>query len=106
MGSWVPKTRVPSGISIIRATGLEPLDDGDVGLAAALAHRLQAVAAAGALELVQQRGHEPGAGRAERVAETDRTAVHVDLVEIGLRLSLPREQHGCERLVELDEVDL
>src|ERR1700686_1885762 len=36
----------------------EALDDGGVGLPAALAHRLQAVAAAGAFELVEERGHE------------------------------------------------
>ena len=57
----------------------EALDDGGVGHAAALAHRLQAVAAAGALELVEQRGHQPGAGAAERVAEGDGAAVDVDL---------------------------
>src|SRR5688572_19940328 len=39
---------------------LEPLDDRDVGLPAALAHGLEAVAAAGALELVEQGGHETG----------------------------------------------
>ena len=38
---------------------VEPLDDGGVGHAAALAHREQAVAAAGALELVEQRGQQP-----------------------------------------------
>ena len=60
---------------------------GHVGLPAAFAHGLQPVAAAGALELVEQRGHQPGTGGAERVAERDRTAVDVDLlaVEVGLR---------------------
>ena len=57
----------------------EALDDRGVGHAAALAHGLQAVAAAGALELVEQRGHEPGARAAERVAEGDGAAVDVDL---------------------------
>src|SRR6202046_5406221 len=36
----------------------EALDDRGVGLAAALAHRLQAVPAADALELMQQLGHQ------------------------------------------------
>src|SRR5258708_26951488 len=45
----------------------EPLDDRDVGLAAALAHCLEAVAAAGALQLVEESGHELDAGRAQRV---------------------------------------
>ena len=36
----------------------QALDDGGVGHAAALTHRLQAVAAAGALKFIQERGHE------------------------------------------------
>ena len=68
----------------------EALDDRDVGLAAALAHRLQAVAAAGALELVEQRRHEPGAGRADRVAERDATAVDVDLLQRARRAPATR----------------
>src|SRR5262245_60364526 len=47
----------------------EPLDDRHVGLAAALAHGLQPIAATGPLELVEQGGHDPGAGGADRVAE-------------------------------------
>ena len=57
---------------------LQPLDDRGVGQAAAFAHRLQAVAAARALELVEQRGQQPGARSAERVTEGDRPAVDVD----------------------------
>src|SRR5437763_2548383 len=47
------------------------LDNGAVRHPAALAHRLQAVAAAGALQLVQQRGHDAGAAGSEWVAERD-----------------------------------
>ena len=57
----------------------EPLDDGDVGLTAAFAHGLQAVALARALELMEHRGHQAGAGRAEGVAKRDGAAVHVGL---------------------------
>ena len=74
-----------------RRCDTQPLDDGGVGHAAALAHRLQAVAAAGALELVEQRGHELGAGAAERVTEGDRAAVDVHLAHVGVVLLLPRE---------------
>src|SRR4051794_39609790 len=72
-------------------TVLQALDDRGVGHAAALAHRLQAVTAAGALELVEQRRHEAGAGAAERVAERDGAAVHVDLAHVGVVLLLPRQ---------------
>ena len=67
---------------------------------------LQAVAAAGALELVDQRGHEAGAGAAERMAEGDGATVDVDLVHVRVVLLLPRQHHGGERLVDLDEVHL
>src|SRR5947209_7187462 len=61
---------------------LQALDDGDVGLAAAFAHGLEAVTPAGALELVEQRGHEAGTSGTERVTEGDGAAVHVDLAEV------------------------
>src|SRR5512132_4070057 len=52
--------RSPAHTSIGPVTGRpyrsEALEDRHVGLAAALAHRLEAVAAAGALQLGQQRG--------------------------------------------------
>src|SRR5579862_302947 len=84
----------------------QPLDDGDVRLSAALAHGLQTVACAAPLELVQQRRHEARAGRAERVAEGDAAAVHVDAREVRVELALPGEHHGGERLVDLDQVDV
>src|SRR5262245_49047192 len=46
---------------VLRPGSAEALDDGGVGHAAALAHGLQSVTAAGALELVEQRGQELGA---------------------------------------------
>ena len=74
---------------------------------AALAHRLEAVAAAGALELAEQRGHEPAPRAAERVAERDRAAVHVDPARGrgGARCAHASTTRR-ERLVDLDEVDV
>src|SRR5690606_486948 len=69
-----------------QSRGSEAFDDGDVGLASALAHGLEPVAAAGALQLVQQGRHEAGAGRAEGVAEGDRAAVRVGLRGVGTGL--------------------
>src|SRR5688500_15958623 len=67
----------------------QALDDRRVGHAAALAHGLQAPAAAGALELVEQCGHELGAGAAERVTEGDGAAVRVHLAHVRVVLLLP-----------------
>ena len=61
-----------------------------LAMPAALAHHLQAVAAAGALEFVEQRRHQLGARAAERVAEGDGATVDVHLVHVGAGLLLPR----------------
>ena len=84
----------------------ESLDDRDVRLAAALAHGLQPVAAAGALELVEQGRHQPGSGRADRVPESDRAAVDVDPLVRGAGLLHPGQHDRRERLVALEQVDV
>src|SRR5512134_786585 len=66
-----------------------PLDDGRDALAQPDAHRLQPVAPAASLQLVQERGHEPGAAAAERVAESDGATVDVDARHVGVQLALP-----------------
>src|SRR5689334_25303681 len=104
IGSYIPNTRVPGGIVITANARSKSLDDGDVGLAAALAHRLQPVSAAGALELGEHRGHQPRAGGADRVAQRDRPAVRVDLRRVGAGLGEPREHDAGEGLVDLDDV--
>src|ERR1700716_3854163 len=84
----------------------EALDDGGVGHAAAFAHGLQAPAAAGALELVEQGGHELGPRAAERMTRGDGSAVDVDLAHVGVVLLLPGQHHRGEGLVDLDQVDV
>src|SRR4051812_10738000 len=49
--------------------GLEELQDGGVGLAAALAHGLQPVADAVVAHVVHQRRHDPGTRTTQRVAQ-------------------------------------
>src|SRR5205085_10819329 len=85
---------------------LKALDDGHVGLSSAFAHGLQAVPPTGALELVQERRHEAGAGGTERVPERDRAAVDVHLRGVGPCVLHPGKHDGRKRLVDLDEVDV
>src|SRR5271165_7668840 len=85
---------------------LEALDDRDVGGAAALAHRLQAVAAADALELVEHRREQLGPGGPERMPERDRAAVRVDLLGVGLDVLEPGHDNRGEGLVDLHDVDV
>src|SRR5204863_7781976 len=72
----------------------------------AAAHRHEADLLVGALELVQQGGDQARAGRAERVAEGHRPAVDVDAVHVGVQFAPPGGDHGGERLVDLDQVDV
>ena len=55
----------------------ESLDDGGVGHAAALTHRLQAVPSAALFERVDECGHDAGTASAEWVTDGDGTAVDV-----------------------------
>ena len=67
----------------------DALDDGGVGHAAALAHGLQAVLDAFGRHVVDERGHQPGAGRAERVADGDGPAARVEPGRVGAGLGQP-----------------
>src|SRR4051794_27799510 len=73
------------------------LDDHGVALAAARADRGAAEAAAAALELERERPEDPGPGGADRVAEGDGAAVHVDLVLVDAEHPNRVERHGGER---------
>src|SRR5437868_12274003 len=88
------------------APSAQPLDDGGVGHAAALAHGLEAVAAAAVLQAAEQRRHDAHAARAEGVADGNGAAPAV--VSLGLRLELlrPHQSDGGEGLVALDGVEL
>ena len=57
------------------------------------------------IELVGQRRDDPGAARADRVAERDRAAVDVDLRPVEAEGAAVGERLGGERLVDLDEVE-
>jgi len=81
------------------------LDDGHVGLAAALAHHLQPIAPRSA----------PGYAAAwssawrpspDRVTKGDGAAADVDPGRVGAGLRHPGKDHGRERLVDLEKVDV
>ena len=54
----------------------------------------------------QQRRQQPGAGRAERMAERDRAAADVDPVQVAPVSRCQAARPTGERLVDLDQVDL
>src|SRR5215469_2478262 len=105
-GEKYRRADLPAGSAALDRDGSKALDDGGVRLAAALAHGLEAVAAAGALKLVQQLGGQHRAGRAERMAERDGAAVHVGLLQGRTGVRRPGDEHRRERLVDLEGVDV
>src|SRR3546814_7356425 len=95
-GALDPGTPACAGAGKSGVTGswLQPLDDRDVGDAAAFAHRLQAIAAAAFAQRMDQRRHQLGAAGAERVAERDRAAVDVHFRRVGA--DMRSEEHTSE----------
>ncbi len=59
-----------------------------------------------AAQFEEQRQQQTRAGHAERMAEGDGAAVHVDLVAIQPQFLLDRQVLRGERLVDLDEVEV
>ena len=60
----------------------------------------------GGLQAVEQRAGDAGAGHAERVADRDRAAVHVELVDVDAQVAVAGDDLRGERLVDLDQVDV
>ena len=83
-----------------------PLDHGRQPLADADAEGGDSVPRLAPPELPRERGHEPGAGAAQRVAERDGAAVDVEAVLVDAELARAGEDLSGERLVDLDQVDL
>lgn len=84
----------------------DEFDDGGIGLATALAHRLQAVPEVSAAHVEDHVGEDAGTGTPERVTESDRTTVGVELVLGCADLLPPRHGHRSERLVDLEDADV
>ena len=67
---------------------------------------ISAVAAVGALELVEGGADQDRAGGADGMTEGDRTAVDVDLVAVDVEVADELLDDDGERLVDLEDVDV
>src|SRR6185436_19187295 len=85
---------------------LDGLEDRSNPLPDADAHRRQPVARITPPHLVKQRRRQPCPGRAERMADRDRPAVHVRLHRIQAEIAHDRDRLRREGLVEFDEVEI
>src|SRR4051794_25229508 len=77
-----------------------------VALATAGADRGHPEPTAAAAQLVHERAEDPRAGRADRVAERDRPAIHVHLRVVDAEHAHGVERDRRERLVDLEQVDV
>ncbi|GIT77066.1 MAG: hypothetical protein Ct9H300mP31_15970 [Acidimicrobiaceae bacterium] len=84
----------------------QPLDHHGHALAPANTHGLHAELLVGVLQAIEKGGHDAGAGHAERVAEGDGPAVHIQLVEVDPDLVGRRQNLSGESFVDLEQVDV
>src|SRR5919108_1888659 len=91
---------------LVRVSAPVHFDDHGVALAAARADRRAAEPAAAAAELVHERHQDARAAGPDRVAERDRTAVHVHLRLVHAEHPHRVERDRRERLVDLEQVDV
>src|SRR6266542_1997661 len=101
-----PDSSVSTPRSFARRGSAQALDDRRVRLAAALAHGLEAQASSRRFQVVEHRGHQPHAARAEWVTDGDRPTPWVVPRRIGTELLRPHQRDGSEGLVALDRVEL
>jgi hypothetical protein len=72
---------------------VQSLDDGGVGHAAALTHRLQRVSAAALFQSVDKRRHDASAAGAQRMSDGDGAAIDVGLRQIGTGVLGPGQHY-------------
>src|SRR5688572_20799330 len=94
-----------SAVVVISAC-LHSLENSRRAHAATDAHRHQAIARVAPPHFVEHRSGQLRAGAAERVAERDRAAVHVQASGIDRQLAQAREHLRRESLVELHQIHL
>src|SRR6204780_4978411 len=83
---WNPHLNTPSASG--HRLSVESLDDHGHALAAADAHGFQADGLVPGDQAVEEGGGDPGAGHAERVAQRDGAAVHVEPVDVDAELAV------------------
>ena len=82
-------------------TQLQSFQNSYVSLTTTLTHRLQSILAAARFQRMQQRRHQLGAGRPERVPEGDRATVHIGFSVIKTRVFQPGHCNGRKGFVNL-----
>src|SRR5262249_45600159 len=83
-----------------------PFDDRRRLHAVAAAPPLQTELAAGRFQAGKHLGHETGAGSAQRMAVSDGAAPRVHLFHVRPAFAGPSQNHGGERLIDLDPVEV
>src|SRR4051794_2771303 len=108
LGSSSVRTTMPSSpLSYLMVSLMsDGLHDRRDAHAAADAERGEAVLAARAVQLVDERAEDHAAGSAQRMAHGDGAAVDVDLLEVQAHVADEPQHHRGERLVDLHQVEV
>ncbi len=85
---------------------LNPFDDDGRGHAAAGAHGREPAFQIAAFEFIQQRADQDGAGRADRMAEGNRAAIHIYLVAIELQVANEFFSDHRKSFVDFPQIDI
>jgi len=103
-GSRTPS--VSSVPSVVEKLSVKALHHHRYPLPAADACRREPVLFLSTAQLIQKRDHQPRAGRAQRMSQRDRSAVHVHLVAIQTQFFLDRQILRRKRFVDFDQIDV
>src|SRR5579885_1585883 len=97
-----PRLLYESGTTWLR----HPLDKGSETLTAADAERRDTKRLISRLEVVDQRSDQASTAATERMPQSNRAAMRVELFHIDAKHFDDRERLGGERIVQLDDIDI
>src|SRR5690606_7701355 len=84
----------------------QTFDNRDVRLSAAFAHGLQAIFRAACFQSIQQRSHQLRARCTQRVTQSNRAAVHVELATVCTDMLEPCQRNRSKSFVDFIEVNI
>src|SRR5690606_14187248 len=92
--------RYPARLSV------QPLNDGCRAQAASTADRLESIASAATFQFIEQRGHQPGTTRAQRMAQGNCTAIDVQPIVTDAGFMHPGQRNSGKSLIDFKQINI